>query len=389
VLGKEQSIMRAAMCVYARWRAQKWEGTHNAYCCFADCRHLGVSRVRIDSNRKVSFEVFEPIPLPGYDGCTDPKALRIMKYLLTAKEADLEHIMSPPMEIFEWSGQVKGDVACWSLGVYLGAGGFAVVYADRNDASRVIKIVRSSNSNEQHNTKLQTELDILKIMREKGGASSISIHLHLHLPVVMDTLSLANNMIALKFSPRGIPVMKYLRAMDDEGTAAGTIYNRLGEAVVDTLQWAHTTALVAHRDVRAANLLLIPSGEEMARIVAAAGDIVEGAALRSIEVAKCAFQLNDWGEAIQLSTLDETHRKTCAVSDLKSLAEALLQLHWHWPDTSDCGGTESCSTSYRAVEESAVHAQLVQCASEGDYSGCKGALNGLTDGNYSKRQKLS
>jgi hypothetical protein len=324
--GMKQSMKRAAMCVYARWRACRWTRTHVAYCCFADSRRFGLSRVQIDDNATVSKHVYGPIDLPGFNGCVDPTALRVLKHLLVSPSEELTDLMSLPMqipmsrELTGWVTSETGTVtsSTWTLGSYIGAGGFATVYADdANPTENVIKVAIC----QEHYSKVTNEHRILSLLAKTVTDSN------LHFPRVVDALAFFPpenlKVTALKLSPRGVTVKQYLSAVDYDRAAVQRVICSMGAAMVRALQSAHS-AYVAHADVRATNILVIPPNNIMAGISSALGDFErEKEAIRAIEIDDCLFILNDWGEGVTLRTLDALSREARAKEDLRLLVRTL------------------------------------------------------------------
>jgi hypothetical protein len=149
----KEAIKVSAMCVYARWEECGWEGTHIAFCGFANRHELGLARVKIDDETMaLSAEVFGPIPLPGALKHSSKRAkkypndyaMRVLKHIFTSPPEDLCDIMSPPL-IVPHAHEVEGfSRTCipysttrmktkttvlktsWSLGAFLGAGSFGI-----------------------------------------------------------------------------------------------------------------------------------------------------------------------------------------------------------------------------------------------------------------------
>ena len=299
--GKKQALSRAAMCVYERWVASGKSGEHTACCCFADSRKFGVSRVRINEQSIVCADVYGPIDLPGFNNSADPTALLVLKHLLTSPEESLVDLMSAfslAPEVV--SGQlimpsdkgrevVVSEETEWTLGSFLGSGGFAVVYAaDDNPSIDVIKMV----TRKEIAFRMQNEFRILSYLNKSKLSSNAD-----WFPKIKGALGNGKIKSALKLSPRGVSVTQYLRIMDYSAKQYGALVRRMGPAMVRALQSAHNVS-VAHKDVRPPNILIVPQGAEMDALASVKGDFVEEEkVILSINLDTCRFVLSDWGEA--------------------------------------------------------------------------------------------
>ena len=327
-LGRAQALSRAAMCVYARWVASGKSGEHVACCCFADSRKFGVSRVRINEQGIVCADVYGPIDLPGFNNSTDPTALLILKHLLTSPADVLNELMSEFVATpDELSGQLimplsdhggdEGVVAeetKWALGSFLGAGGFAVVYAagDNNQSVDVIKMIMSK----ENAYRMQNEFQILSQLANVAESSNSGCF-----PKIKGALKNGEMVVALKMSPRGITMTQYLRLINYSIAQYGTLVRRMGPAMVRALRSAHDVS-IAHQDVRPLNILLVPEIEVMDALACAGGDFVEEEkVIRLINLDTCTFVLNDWGEAVQFKNVGDRTKK-----DLASLVRTLDRL---------------------------------------------------------------
>eukprot|EP01041_Mallomonas_annulata_P001318 gene1318-2539_t len=318
-LGIVKSMSRAAMCVYARWKASNYSGQHVALCCFADSRSFGVTRVCLGEDNAVKANIFGPINLPGFDESTDFTALYILKHILTSPNEDLVDLMSGPMSITtELSGRSfpiydGGASVELPLGEFLGAGGFALVYAteDKPKFDVIKKAIESS--------------DRIKLHHEMDVSNKLSrLELSHSFPKVLGALATPENMIiALRLTPRRVTVKRYLAVMTViDSSLLETLVRRMGPTMVRALRAAHSID-ISHNDVRDTNILLIPSEYVMEQIVSSGGDIsTEPAAIMNIDLSNCGFVLNDWGESVEIETDNCNLRHAKKANDSKQTIES-------------------------------------------------------------------
>eukprot|EP01031_Cornospumella_fuschlensis_P027493 gene27493-33200_t len=294
--GLKQALSRSAMCVYSRWQKNGWLGDHRAFCCFADANQFGIARVRLENNI-VTAEQFGPIPLPGHNGSTDATALRFLAYVLSVPQDQLTELLSypPSAEPDQLQGTFNGKNATWELGAYLGMGGFGKVYADLHEPLEVVKI-SDSNSLNTEASKLEKFLQLATLNDLIGTA----------LPRLHTSLLSANDnvtKIAVRLSPRGVPISHYIRAIDQDLPIYSRLAQIVGVQLVSTLRRVHEVE-VAHCDIRGSNVILHrPAGNEMAPIIRAAGVYdSECDAIREFVLDDCHVLLNDWGCAKCITT---------------------------------------------------------------------------------------
>eukprot|EP01036_Dinobryon_divergens_P035260 gene35260-45660_t len=367
-LGALQSMSRAAMSVYARWKESDYSGEHVASCCFADSRSFGVSRVYLGEDKVVKANIFGPIDLPGFNESNDFTALYILKHILTSPNEDLADLMSQPMSMMasKLSGRSfpiydGGASVELPLGEFLGAGGFALVYAteDKPKFDVIKKAIESS--------------DRIKLHHEMDVSNKLSrLELSHSFPKVLGALATPENMIiALRLTPRGVTVKQYLAAMNVvDSSLIESLVHRMGPTMVRALRVAHTEG-ISHNDVRDSNILLIPSPAIMEQIVSSGGDIsIEPEAIMRIELANCEFVLNDWGESVQIKENLLNPPKT---EDLKSLV-VLLEGLCSIPGAEDFESGSRKHTNRTNLETSATFSvktknKLLKMATALDYEG--------------------
>lgn len=340
------------MGVVARWHAAGRSGSHRAFCCFGDAQRLGLVRVRIDDTDVIA-EQWGPVPLPGFDGCTDPIALRLLSWVLNSPPEDLTELMSEcayrPDEIVGCDTEEDGgggEEVRWQLGQWLGNGYFGFVVADTSDPECVLKVTHDSYSYSgfdfrREQTTLETLADLAVDAQQGGRATSGG-----GVPSVRAALlnkkwsstappdpsrCQVQPVIALKLAPRAVSLYDVLRSkrLDNDLSALGRLTRALGLSVLDTLRAAHGRD-IAHCDVRAPNIMLLPRPDDMAAIVAAAKDLqLEPSALQSMRLDECGFLLNDWGNAAYLDDATRCAERGDYVSrDLFGLVCVLMRLAW-------------------------------------------------------------
>ena len=328
--GRSQALSRAAMCVYARWKHANETGAHSAFCCFADGRSFAVARTQVKSDQSFIAESSKLITLPGVDGSSCPRAIEIFAYLLLAPMSELSEYISPPiLEPFEVRGLLNSGLEdCWPLNECLGCGSFATVYSfqplsDSHYENTVIKTVGFEGEN---CSKLMNESSILNALSQNGVSA---------IPSVIDAMrsvKVPNNVIALKLSPRGIPLDLYISGIGFNRQLVSHLIRLLGPAIITTLQAAHNVN-IAHCDVRMRNILIIPPNGYMAKFAVRRDIDEEIKLIQSIQLDFCDFILNDWGEAVVVNNRNKHKR---FVDDLISFTEFISRFY-HVTDSSYIG----------------------------------------------------
>jgi hypothetical protein len=337
--GLKQALSRAALSVMHRWRRSGCTGHHRSYCCFADACRFGIARVRLEENGKVYAEMCGPMDLPGHNNSRDDTPLRILKFILSAttKEELSELLWSstqlPEEEEASITGRVEVEGAgkvdtTWKLGQLIGRGGFGSVYTAIDDASvvpsaggayeQVIKVTPmrdSLKSFDNEEKKLRILKDRLSDLVDRCA-----------LPRLVGTLTKGDQPIALKLSPRGVELSRYIRLTNPaevcDYRALALVARKVGVALVDTLQRVHEVG-IAHGDIRVPNVLLVPRDDELLRHVNGKfRDMDECDALRDIDINDCAILLNDWGNAVQL----DGNRDSKVTEDLKMVVNMIRTL---------------------------------------------------------------
>ena len=335
-IGQRQALSRAATCVYAFLEAAGWNvpsGGFRSYACYCDARTFAVARVSIDVNLQVVADVYGPISLPGFPGDDDSAHLSlvpcILKHLLTSPpDALLDLLSAPPPTNPTISGINGGKEVEWRLGQILGVGGFALVCCGGNvsvcEGAQSVSTVIKTATTPKHTKKLGDELKILQHLQRFLKDPSILAGV----PRCVETLesfkstSQEQCYAALRLTPLGVPVPKFLRLFDPSSSAKvyTSLVGLMGPALVRILHAAHLLN-ICHKDIRASNLLIVPSPAAVARIVEARGDLRSAPeAIKSINLQDSTFVLNDWGEA-KKGQSDEGK-----IEDLQSLVVALTHL---------------------------------------------------------------
>lgn len=324
-LGKKQALSRSASCIFACLAASDWVAPSEGYqvcTCYADARCLGVARVSVDANMIVTADVMEPVSLPGYQGTTEPKALLIVKHLLLSPTEKLRGLVcsKPSVHMHRVMGRAsdsRNDEE-WELGPLLGVGGFAVVYCGERAGDRALKTVIKLPSVHQNNCKLLRERDILsKLVASMSSISEIGMSIPRCIAFLEKSSESTTEVIALRLEPIGVPVPKYLRLLEPTAEVFTQLVRYLGPALVRVLRAVHSKG-IAHRDVRPTNFLIVPPVDAIEAIVLAGGDILLAPGLmKNVDLGRCNFVLNDWGEA------EDNSREESKLNDLKSLVTAL------------------------------------------------------------------
>lgn len=201
--------------------------------------------------------------------------------------------------------------ATWTLGAYLGSGGFGIVYGAADAPDQVIKIGNAES--------LQTEASTLQRL-----SSVCSDMVGFSFPRLVSALQSTRDdtCIALRLSPRGMPLPHYIDACDQYRSAFTPLARRVGVEIVSTLRHVHA-ANIAHGDICCHNVLLLPQPDDLARIISAAG--VFGPmreAVRAIDIARCRILLSDWGCATFLMS---SNRPALPQKDLKMVVDMIHQ----------------------------------------------------------------
>jgi len=356
--GRKQAIERSAMCVYARWEATTKARPSNeepirAFCMFADGSQVGVARVTLDSTFTVNVDVSDLIDLPGYNGCIDSMALRLLKHVVISPAESLLDLISPPPTLDKdgISGFVDGvgEAKCWVKGCFLGFGSFGSVTAwegiksadtiegQEEFPSTVIKTV----INEDYLINLKNELNALRALND-----NLATEIAKTVPRCIEFLSSApgtDDAIALRLKPRGVPLPKYIRATIGSAAVLNHLMRLLGPSIVRTLQAAHD-AKIYHCDVRPPNLIIVPPLQKMLRIAACGGSVLtEPDEIASINLDECLFVLNDWGEAVMPKKVMGGRQK----NDLRGLVLAVSNPS----PTSSLGEVMSSDSSSAVIAE--------------------------------------
>ena len=317
--GTEQALSRAAMCVYSRWVASHYKGSHCAYCCCADGRGFAVTRFSlldepVDGNY-VLCEISDFYLLPGWDGNEDISSLLLLKKLLFTPIDELGFLISLPLQLID---SMKGlsnknqTIEEWKLGVFLGSGSYGAVYSLYNE----------QNSTSDHVVKMIIdERNSLRLLKEKKVLEALNITNVRYFPILIDSLSKVDEpktIIALKLFPNAFNIPTVLIAFNLDFVFAKKLIRLLGPAMVSALKIAHDENY-AHCDVRRANMLMQLSSEDFIRVSQA--DDIYGE-LAKIDISPChRFLLNDWGEATKLSI---TNKNIKTSKDLQTLC---LSMH--------------------------------------------------------------
>lgn len=318
-----KALRRCVQCVFVKWRAAGYAGSHRAYCCFADGLRFGVVRLQLDET-SVKVDQYGPIGLPGSNSNTDdPQALRVLAHLLSAPPEVLHDLLSPSHEPFDIAATVSGreeepngPEGSFELGSFLGSGSFGTVYADAADpVGRIVKL-----GHKDAVEALQREMDTL------GQLAHVSLPADTLFPKLVSALFVPEPngaVLALKVAPRAVPLTRYLRCTDLNADELTTLARRLGAALVGALQAAHAVS-VAHCDVRAENTLLVPPPSALSAIVNADGDLIaESDTIGALPLSECQILLNDWGSARSLSISNREQRTR---DDLLALVGELQRL---------------------------------------------------------------
>eukprot|EP01031_Cornospumella_fuschlensis_P032015 gene32015-38711_t len=354
--GLAQALRRCAISVYMKWRATGFSGTHCAFCCFADARKFGVVRVRVD-DKDVVAQKWGPVNLPGYPSSApllvapDISSLQFLSFVLNSPPEALTDLVShaPPVaDLLEGREEGVGDSE-WRLGAFLGKGGFAAVFADANDPyGSVIKLTNADMLNAECRA-----LTLLSKLYPSGTGTLFPA-----LCGRMTDRSTSPAPIAVRLSPRGIPLPVYLASVDCDSSVLTMLARRLGANILTLLRAAHVTHPpdvdvsstqtadsstdankdvsvtrtgmsrhgVAHCDVRLPNILMLPPEGALQNVADAGDDIVSGrAAVMEIPLDQCTFLLNDWGNS---KVLNVSNRTLHSVEDLLGLVRVLEQLGW-------------------------------------------------------------
>ena len=343
-----------------------------AYCIFADARQFGVARVSVKSDLSITADVFGPVDLMGFHNASDPKAFLVLRHLLTSPMGDLQELISPPPQsasaVVEGRAESTGKVAQWSRGDFLGAGGFAFVSAwggGEQEALGVLdlKVIKTSTLS-KFNDKLLHERAVLKKLRAQSTDESFLQGI----PHCLDSLQ-SDTEVALCLSPRGVPVPKYFRFSGYDAEKLTQLVRLLGPAIVLVLRVAHASG-IAHGDIRPANMLIVPPPQIAARIAKCRGDVLlECAQIKSIDLTRCRFVLNDWGEAkngkstsSELKTSDLADLLSALSSPARLLAVSRESTNWDSPELVADHGDALPSLNPQVLRE------LQGCASKRDYT---------------------
>jgi serine/threonine protein kinase len=294
-----------------------------------------VARVTLDGANVIA-EKSDPIDFPGFNHCTSPDALRLLKSALTSTSEAVTS-MDPSFE----ASSVSNGLETWALGDLLGCGGFADAFADPDIDSRIIKVVAMIFNNTKNskiskiskNSKLSNEHKTLQALAANAIENVPLVHGHL-------TSSEEGILLALKLSRRGIPLSEYLGAYvsvySPDGISISIEFRRslarlIGPVFVKVLQAAHSIGIV-HQDIRGPNILIIPRKMESENIASLRKKFEETTALHNaianLQLETCEFQLNDWGEAAEVKAVDARIQ-----ADLKSLMDIFCNLQFHFDVT--------------------------------------------------------
>jgi hypothetical protein len=396
--GLSQAVSRAAMCVYARCEVTKWSPLtsigHRAFCIFANAQQMGVVRVTIGENLTVSVDVHGPLSLLGHNGSTDTTGLLILKHTLCSKPDELLDLISPPPSWHEAplkGASDTGSEEIWSLGDFLGSGGFGFVCAgecwgaeeEKDEDEACIKSVIKTSILEKHRSKLKVEREALSELRSRLDAESLKT-----VPKVIAVLKdSSQKTVALRLLPRGISASRFLDLL---GTGADAVLltrlvRTLGTTMVDCLERVHS-AFVYHGDVRLPNLLLVPPPDSMKRIASCRGDVRnEMTIVADIRPEDCSFVLIDWGLAEAINKKNTNRAKLDLLGLVKALSDPLsltavsdvsLASGKSESPQSTCEFTPGAVGPPRLQKEALK--ELLKCAEDMDYNGLKTLFGGIS-----------
>ena len=317
--GRLQALSRAAMCVFSRWKDSGFAEEHRAFCCYADGRSLSVARVHFKDG-KIVGETTEPILLPGFQGCDNPHALRLLAHLLQSDEYILTDLISAPNtlpSIIEGKLFSSKTREVWHLGEFLGFGGFGIVHCELTDpVDRYTSYVIKSLENSLGDSTLSKEH---KALQKLNDASTELF------PVVADALlsEATEVVVALKLYPRGLTVSSFLRATGNVRYDIKHLVKAMCPVIIKALKLAHNIN-ISHCDIRDSNILIVPPADFMRIAIDSIDDPIATHNLYlSLSLDTCKFILNDWGNATNLSTANRNEK---IKSDLEMLILVVMRL---------------------------------------------------------------
>ena len=192
----------------------------------------------------------------------------------------------------------------------LGLGGFGMTLSCTNE---VIKV----------GLNLQTEKQALDVLNDNNR------NLAGRFPEVTEYLlekPLSDNIVALKFRQRGIPLSRLIREIDKQPTRLAPyreqLLRHIGTNVIKALQDAHS-AHVWHNDISRSNIIVVPTPSQFQIVI----DIIDGGLdtmnqflLESFDLAASRVILNDWG----MSFVGNRAESNKSSVELKSAAEGVI-----------------------------------------------------------------
>ena len=129
--------------------------------------------------------------------------------------------------------------------------------------------------------------------------------------------------MALKLYPRGLTVSSFLCATGSDQNVIKSLVKVMCPVIIEALNVAHLARL-SHCDIRDSNILIVPPDSFMRKVIDSVDDQTATYDLYlSLSLVECNFILNDWGNAVNLSTTNQSER---IKSDLEMLILTVMRL---------------------------------------------------------------